>query len=266
MRFFLRINIILCIIGYGSLCHASFTSTTLQKLPEHDVVKDVSVDSDPFEGFNRAMTFFNEVVDGIVFTPLVELYDIVAPDPFKESVHNVLSNAATPYTLINDLLQGEAQRAENSFGRFIANTFFGLAGVFDVAKNYFDIPAHTEDFGQTLAVWGADEGAYIVLPIFGPSTVRDTVGLVGGFFLDPTTWVLLKTPKKRYIGRRWLNGYNGATLIDRRTSAIPVVDYIQQADDSYARARSLYEQNREFEIKNGVVDYESPSPDNETSY
>lgn len=236
---------------------ASLVSETTTKMPPSDESRIASDKAyDPLESFNRAMTTFNEIFDGLVVGPLVGIYGIMAPDPVKEKVSNFVSNLGTPYTFVNDVLQGEGQRASESFGRFMANTSFGLGGLFDVAEKYLDISPHNEDFGQTLAVWGADDGFYLVLPLLGPSTFRDTLGLGASLFLDPMNYAL-----KRAGGNRWVYGRSALTAFVRRVRSDEAIKYIFEATDPYETARVLYLQNREFEIKNGKVDQESPIPE-----
>jgi len=213
-------------------------------------------DTDPLRPFNEAMFAFNEVFDGLVLGPVAQLYDLLMPDTFKENIHNVLSNAATPYILMNDILQGDGPRAHDSLRRFLINSTFGLGGLFDVAYKDFDISHHSGDFGQTLAVWGAGEGFYLVLPILGPSTFRDTVGLGADFFLDPVNYML-----RREVGKGAVYARSIAAGIDRRQRGIGVMNYIYNSPNPYDRMKALYLQNREYEIKKGNVDHDSPTPD-----
>ena len=111
---------------------------------------------------------FNLYLDQFLLKPVAQGYGEVVPDPIKTGIRNVLNNLREPWTLLNDLAQGDFERAQIAYGRFLLNSTYGVAGIFDVAKEY-GLPGHREDFGQTLAVWGIPEGPYLVLPLFGPS-------------------------------------------------------------------------------------------------
>ncbi|CAN0593570.1 unnamed protein product, partial [Ectocarpus sp. 12 AP-2014] len=170
-------------------------------------------------------------------------YRFVLPEEVRDSVRNFMRNISSPVILANDLLQGEWDRAEATTTRFFVNTTIGLAGLFDVADD-MGYEYHDEDFGQTLATYGAGEGMYLVLPFLGPSNIRDGAGLVVDSFLDPLTYVL---SSEAAIARR------GISAVDTRSRNIEVVEDLKRDSiDYYARIRSLYRQRRESEISNGV--------------
>jgi phospholipid-binding lipoprotein MlaA len=153
-------------------------------------------------------------------------------------------------TLANDLLQGDLERAEATFTRFFINSTIGLLGLFDIAADS-GFPYHEEDFGQTMGTYGAGEGFYLVLPILGPSSLRDGGGRIVDIFLDPLTYV---APTEFNIGRVV------ATGVDFRSRNIEELDALQADSlDFYARIRSLYRQNRVNEINNGAASDEVPS-------
>ena len=134
---------------------------------------------DPIEGFNRTIFQINQGIDFILIRPVSATYRQVVPDPLQEIVTNVLRHLRTPVILINELLQGDWEGAEVAATRFFLNTIVGVAGIADVAAYVDpDLAFQAEDFGQTLAVWGVGDGPYLVLPILGPSNLRDTGGLV----------------------------------------------------------------------------------------
>jgi phospholipid-binding lipoprotein MlaA len=133
------------------------------------------VNPDPLEGFNRAMYTFNDTLDGVLLKPLATAYQTL-PDPIEKSVGNFFSNLGDPLNALNNLLQGKFDVAVNDLMRFVINTTIGIGGIFDVASEA-QMAKSDEDFGQTLAVWGVDSGPYLVLPFFGPSTIRDAAGL-----------------------------------------------------------------------------------------
>ncbi|MCZ6637601.1 MAG: VacJ family lipoprotein, partial [Alphaproteobacteria bacterium] len=133
-------------------------------------------DNDPIEPFNRAMFAFNVQMDGMFLRPAAVVFQGVLPEPVQDGVHNFLSNMRAPVVFANDVLQGEMDRAGTTAERFVINTTVGILGVWDAAT-YMGIEGHSEDFGQTFAVWGAGEGFYLVLPFIGPSNPRDALGL-----------------------------------------------------------------------------------------
>ncbi len=200
-------------------------------------------DNDPVELLNRFVFAFNDAVDVTLFQPASALYRFVLPEEVRDSVRNFMRNISSPVILANDLLQGEWDRAEATTTRFFVNTTIGLAGLFDVADD-MGYEYHDEDFGQTLATYGAGEGMYLVLPFLGPSNIRDGAGLVVDSFLDPLTYVL---SSEAAIARR------GISAVDTRSRNIEVVEDLKRDSiDYYARIRSLYRQRRESEISNGV--------------
>jgi phospholipid-binding lipoprotein MlaA len=142
-----------------------------------ETVEDVMGVSDPWQGFNRTMYRFNYHVDRFVLLPAVAAYETVLPDFARQGVNNFLENLRDITTLINSALQLSGTKSFQTAGRMFVNTTIGLLGVFDVAS-VVEIPKHDEDFGQTLGYWGAGTGPFLVLPVFGPSNVRDGTGLV----------------------------------------------------------------------------------------
>src|SRR5262249_43449058 len=128
----------------------------------------VETTNDPFEGLNRAVFGFNELLDHVILEPAARIYRAVVPHPVRIGVINVLNNLATPVTLTNDILQGNPEAAANTIKRFMVNSTLGIGGIFDHATGLGE-PLHREDFGQTLGTWGVNGSPYIVLPILGPS-------------------------------------------------------------------------------------------------
>lgn len=200
-------------------------------------------DNDPIELLNRFVFAFNDALDVTLFQPASAFYRFALPEEVRDSVRNFMRNISTPVILANDLLQGEWERAEATTTRFFVNSTIGVAGLFDIAKD-MGYEYHDEDFGQTLATYGTGEGAYVVLPIIGPSSVRDTAGLVVDSLLDPLTYIL---STEAALGRRAISS------IDTRSRNIEVVEEIKRDSiDYYARVRSLYRQRRANEISNGT--------------
>lgn len=211
--------------------------------------------NDPFEGVNRVFFELNDALDGAILRPIAIVYRTVLPDYGRQRIRNVLDNIDAPITLANDVLQGEGKRAGNTFMRFAINTTFGVAGIWDVATDW-GFPYHDEDFGQTLAVWGLEEGPYFYFPILGPSNPRDTVGRVVDVGFDPLTYVQWGDDEWVPVARVALN------VIDLRSRNIETLDEIERASvDYYASVRSLYRQVRNDAIRNGELGSDLPEFD-----
>ncbi len=209
-----------------------------------------SAGADPWEGFNRKMFAFNDAVDGAVFVPAAKVYRATTHKKQRKGIRNFLANARAPLILINDLLQGEFERAGETAGRFVVNTTIGFGGMGDPAER-MGIPQHSEDFGQTLAVWGASPGPYVVLPFFGPSSVRDGFGAGVDTLLDPVFWISTTPARHTSYSRA------GVTLVSVREPLIePLADIKTNSLDYYASFRSFYMQARKREIANGRTNFD----------
>jgi phospholipid-binding lipoprotein MlaA len=221
---------------------------------ESELFEEDIDDNDPLETINRFTFAFNLTLDVFIFKPAAATYRFLLPQVVRDSVRNVLRNVRTPVVLANDLFQGEMERAEHTAMRFLINSTIGVLGLFDVAED-MGYPYHDEDFGQTMAVHGAGEGAYLVLPLFGPSSIRDGIGLGVDTLLDPLTYILpIYDAEEVGIARTAVNG------IDTRSRFIDTLDDLQRdAIDFYARIRSLYRQTRQNDIRNGEPQ-EIPTP------
>ena len=223
------------------LCALALTGLTACNNPT-EAQRATGEPFDPNEIRNRKVHQFNLVVDKTLFRPASTGYSSIIPDPIIASVGSFANNISMPRVAVNGILQGDFKTAGIALARFGINTTLGFVGLFDVAS-IGDIPNVDADFGQTLHVWGFKEGAYVELPFFGPSTERDTVGLVMDFLTNPLTyWV--QNPIK--------NGGVFAELLDRmgdrgRYSAT-VDSILYESADSYAQARLIYLQNRRFEL------------------
>ncbi|MGH8728076.1 MAG: MlaA family lipoprotein [Burkholderiales bacterium] len=143
---------------------------------------------DPLEGFNRGVYKFNDALDKAVIKPVAQGYDAVAPQPVQTGVANFFSNLDDVVVVLNDFLQLKIAQGTADAGRLLINSTIGILGFIDVGSQ-IGLPKHEEDFGQTLGYWGLAPGAYVVLPFFGPSTVRDTAGLAVDIVTDPVFWV-----------------------------------------------------------------------------
>jgi phospholipid-binding lipoprotein MlaA len=205
-------------------------------------------DNDPFEEVNRAVFEINTRLDDHVVVPIARIYLRVVPAGGRDALHNATDNLKVPGTFVNDLLQGNAPRAGQSFYRFCVNSTLGAGGLFDVASSVGHVSGHTEDFGQTLAVYGVGEGAYMVLPVLGPSNVRDTVGYVVDLFSDPLSYVTFSGHRTVLLGVVTLSA------LGRRSRNLNTVTQAEQSSmDFYAAARSAYRQHRNSEIHNGAT-------------
>lgn len=201
-----------------------------------------TADSDPFEGFNRGVYAFNDVVDQFILRPVTSVYRAATPEMVRSGVHNFLTNLTAPVVLVNNVLQGDPTQAFSTFWRFVINTTVGIGGVYDVAGGYTELKYRQEDFGQTLGIWGSGPGPYIVLPLLGPSSGRDAAGKLVDVVTDPLTW---------YLSDGWTAARYGAEAIDGRNDVFEALDEINRTSlDPYATIRSAYMQKREAQIKN----------------
>jgi phospholipid-binding lipoprotein MlaA len=197
---------------------------------------------DPIEGFNRAMFAFNEGLDSAIVKPVATGYEAVLPSPVRTGVTNFFSNIEDLFIGVNNLLQGKVPEAFGDFGRVAINTTIGLLGVLDIASDA-GLEKHDEDFGQTFGRWGVGNGAYVVIPVFGPRTVRDTVGLVLDVKADPVA-------NHRPRGSR--DAALVLRLVNDRANLLPADKVIDEAAlDKYSYMRDAYLQRRRNLIHDG---------------
>ncbi len=204
---------------------------------------------DPWEPMNRATFEFNDGVDRAVLKPLAEGYRFVLPELARSGVRNFFENLRDPWIALNQLLQGKVEEALSDGWRFIANSTFGLGGIFDIASD-MGMPKHNEEFGQTLAVWGVDFGPYLVLPILGPSSVRDGVGTL----VNSQGFLPWQLPKWLDVDRRvaWQNSLTALDIVQTRANLLDATDLLEQAAlDRYAFLRNAYFQRRRNLIYDG---------------
>jgi phospholipid-binding lipoprotein MlaA len=200
---------------------------------------------DPLEKFNRSMYAFNEVVDKYALEPVARGYRAITPEPVREGVGNVLHNLRAPVTFANDVLQAAPARAGTTVARFGINSTVGVLGIFDVAST-MGLEKHSEDFGQTLGRWGVPAGPYLVLPLMGPSTVRDTAGSVVDVGLNPLNYAEFDGDDAFRTTRTVL------TVVDGREGALDAVQSIRETSiDPYVSIRTTYLILRESAVKNG---------------
>jgi len=207
----------------------------------------VTQTKDPWEGLNRKVYVFNDTLDKDVARPVARTYVRAMPGPARNGIHNAVTNLDEPVTVVNDVLQGKVGQGLQDLGRFVINSTVGLLGWFDVAK-HVGLPHHDEDLGQTMAHWGVPSGPYVVLPLFGPSTVRDAFGRVGDIYANPP---------REDLPPRWRNAEYVVDALDTRVGLMQTNDALDSAYDPYAFMRDAYLQNRRYKIYDG----NPPAPD-----
>ena len=211
--------------------------------------------ADPYEDFNRATFKFNTAVDKAVLRPVSTAYRTVVPKTPRKAVRNFFRNLREPLVLMNDILQGELGRASKTFQRFVVNSTVGVGGLLNMAPKA-GLEYHSEDFGQTLAVWGIGDGNFIVLPFLGPSTTRDAFGTGVDFVANPATHVAAGMNEK---GLQL--GLAAGEFLDLRARAHDTLEALYAEEDPYILMRSSYLQNRKFEIKNGEIERDTGEDD-----
>jgi len=197
---------------------------------------------DPIEGFNRAMFAFNEGLDSVLIKPVATGYEAVLPSPVRTGVTNFFGNIADLLIGVNNLLQGKGSEAFSDLGRVVINSTIGILGTFDIASEV-GLEKHNEDFGQTFGRWGVGNGAYVVIPVFGPRTARDTVGLVLDVAADPLVQVSPNADRNVLLVLRAVND---------RANLLPADKVVEEAAlDKYSYIRDGYLQRRRNLIHDG---------------
>ena len=195
---------------------------------------------DPWERMNRSFYKFNDVLDRAIVKPTAKGYTHL-PQPMQTGVHNFFDNLNYPITIVNDLLQGQVVPFFSDIGRFVFNSTVGLGGLFDPATAA-GMQKNNRDFGQTLGKWGVPKGPYIVVPVFGPYTVRDGIGAVTvDYYANPSNYTKFWISTSLWLVRG----------VDRRARLLPLDATIQSAYDPYAFIRNAYLQNRDFMVTGG---------------
>ncbi|HZD52223.1 MAG TPA: VacJ family lipoprotein, partial [Woeseiaceae bacterium] len=197
---------------------------------------------DPWEPMNRRIDKLNRNVDRITLKPIAKGYDKVTPAFVKHRVTNFSQNLRGPLHIVNNFLQGKGRDGLSETGRFLANSTIGILGLFDVASHMGLAERHEEDFGQTLAVWGVPSGPYVIVPFFGPQTLRDALMLPVDFLADPLLYY--EEDRVRY-------SLYALRSIELRTRFLSVERFIEESFDRYIAVRESYLQNREYEIYDG---------------
>ncbi|MGC3980593.1 MAG: VacJ family lipoprotein [Steroidobacteraceae bacterium] len=198
--------------------------------------------NDPWQGMNRGIYKLNDVADRAAVKPLAKGYRKITPSWMRTGISNFFTNIGTPWVMVNELLQGKPGAMAQDTCRLVLNTIVGLGGFIDVASK-LEMEVHDEDFGQTLAVWGVPSGPYLVLPAFGPSTLRDGFGRIPDWFGRPL----------RYADIPWETSTGLTTLdvVQTREGLLSVEDTLNQAYDPYGVMRDAWLQRREYLIYDG---------------
>ena len=198
---------------------------------------------DPLEGLNRSVYKFNDVVDKVALKPVAQGYQAITPSPVQTGVNNFFKNIRDVVTLVNELFQFKFKQAANTTGRVAVNTTVGVLGIFDVHSKSGGVRTK-EDFGQTLGYYGFDSGAYLVLPLLGPSSTRDGIGFItDAVFFDPIGYINDDTARWTTIA---------IAVVDKRADLMDDIDIRDKAFDPYAYMRDSYIQNRENLVKDGA--------------
>lgn len=203
-------------------------------------------ENDPIEPVNRAIFDVNDFLDRLLLKPLAGLYRAMVPPPVRDRVAGIVKNMDEPVIFANNILQGEFTKGGITTGRFLANTIVGVAGMFEVANDW-GLQRQVGDFGQTLHVWGLGEGPYLVLPIFGPSNVRDAIGLGVDSIMSP--WKYIVDIGGPGTANRFLASDVAATGLTKREENLEALDALREGSiDFYAQMRSVYRQHRAKEL------------------
>jgi len=257
-----RISLLLAaailLLAQPAWVQAADTPLRVQVAAAQDAADDENDVNDPLEPLNRAIFEFNQAFEVLLLRPATIFWVAFVPPPIRDAVGNMLDNLKSPVVLVNDVLQGEGERAMITVQRFFINSTLGIGGIRDYAEDEMDIPGHSEDFGQTLAVWGVGEGLYVMLPFFGPSNPRDAIGkLAVDPWFDPLGLYLANTNRNAW---EWTRTSTGAT--DEFGGVSDELYQIKKTSvDYYAAIRSMYRQKRIAEIRNGSDDDLPPIPD-----
>ncbi|WP_317931570.1 VacJ family lipoprotein [Halioxenophilus sp. WMMB6] len=239
----MRLILLLTLSILVTACATSPTAVD-QSAPENNTEAPVKVvNSDPWEGFNRQVYRFNDALDRAFLKPVAKGYKWITPDPVEKGVSNVFDNLGEIRTVVNSILQWKWASAGNSTGRFVVNSTVGLVGIFDVAKVWGMDKPDGEDFGQTLATWGVGSGPFLVLPLFGPSTLRDGVARPVDWYTDPINYIKDSDAQL---------GLNAVSVIDTRAQLLEAEELV--SGDRYSFIRDAYLQRRNYLIKDGQIE------------
>jgi len=220
-----------------------------------DGSKDLTINSngqvkDCFEGLNRGIFAFNQVLDQLIVEPAAKGYRYL-PSPIRSGTSNFINNLSLVVTIPNNILQGDFSLAGKNTARLAVNTTVGVLGLFDVASKVGLNDYEKEDYGQTLGRWGISEGCYLVLPVLGPSTLRDTVGSLGNYFGGDAWYNITVNNDTHYVSDFDYYASVGTKGVDFRAKNIEAFDNLEKNSiDFYASVKSLYLQDRKKRILN----------------
>ena len=256
------------ILIFSLIAQIGYVNAGMTGSEEMKASKSESSAEECFEGFSRAMFKFNHTLDGAIFEPVAKGYRSL-PKGIRKGTSNVVGNLRSLLTLSNNVLQGDFREAGNTAGRFVINTTVGIFGIWDPASSLLGLEASgKEDFGQTMGVWGTRSGCYFVLPILGPTTTRDAIGLVGNVFLDPVYQITHNTEiRNDVIGNGNYSEHNyyyyrGTGSVDFRAKNIESFNSLEENSiDLYASVKSLYLQDRGKKILNSTSTVDTQSDD-----
>ncbi|MDC0004588.1 VacJ family lipoprotein [Porticoccaceae bacterium] len=216
---------------------------TLSMMASSIVLSEEAERNDRLENLNRTAFVINETLDNVFLKPAAKTYKAAVPDPLEKGILNVFSNLNEITNVFNDLLQGKFAQAGNDSGRFLINTTVGVGGLFDVAQRAGLDKSEGEDFGQTLAVWGVGSGPYLMLPLVGPSTLRDAPSKFFDSFANPLGYM-------DHVSTR--NSMRGLDLLAMRADLLALDDVI--SGDRYLFVRDVYLQRREYLVSDGAIE------------
>ena len=208
-----------------------------------------------FEGFSRTMFKFNMTLDDVVLEPIAKGYNKL-PSPLKNGTSNFTSNIGTLLSIPNNIFQGNIKQLGHSVGSFAVNTTVGILGLLNPAEK-MGLKPHKEDVGQTLATYGIGSGCYFVLPVFGPTTVRDSIGLIADSFVDPFAHVTIRENELLGASGNSLDYFSvkGGTLVDFRADNDANFESLEKNSlDLYSSLKSIYLQDRENKINNSTAE------------
>lgn len=245
-RWLLLLLVLPTCVGVAAEPGAEVVAPSPETETQPSVAPQPSGFDDPWERYNRGMYRFNRGLDKVLFMPVAKGYNRFVPSVLRRGVSQFFDNLQEPVVMLNLLLQGKPKQAGASLGRFFLNTTVGLGGVLDPAT-HAEIPNHRADFGQTFAVWGWRESRYLILPLFGPATVRDTWGKGANTTVSPIDW----------LARREGSEISLLYGVDARAGALSAEKLLEGAEDEYAMVRDVYLQYRRCQI----VDCSEELPD-----
>lgn len=215
-----------------SLLSGIFTSCTYNK--------NVCHPNDPLEPINRGVYQFNKTLDALYINPIVQVYTKTIPQPVRQLIGNFFNNISEVPTIINNLLQSKFEQARNSTARLVINTTLGIGGLLDIADKG-NLKRKKEDLGNTLFKWGYTDSHFLMLPIIGPSTIRDSIGMVGNTFISVPY----------YFKPKWRNRYQAGYIIHRKSELMEFQTLLTTVGvDEYTMLRDAYLQNRYFQLNN----------------